>query len=394
MGKILILGLFRFPNGDAPANRIHALAKSLVAAGLEVFVIANGLTRATEREMEHELGRGCKIDSITIRASNDSYFNRVFRRIFRTFYFARHIQAAGISEIDAVLTNRDTLSLGLLLYCRYYLHRPLVIDSTEWFEAKQFKFGPLSPSYLSFLWKFFVLTPLAGNVIAISKYLTRHFSGDCNATIRVPAQVDSDEYDRGSGPPADGTLKLFYAGTAARKDFIHVAVAGLALLKPQELERIRFTILGPARGEVFSALDGRPDAIDRVSAVTDIPGRVSRDAVLRGLAVAHFSVLLRPVSRYSTAGFPSKVPESLAAGTGIIGNMTSDLAEYLRDGENALIVPECTPEAFALTVRRALRLSRSQLQSISEAARRCAVENFDYRVHSDGVGAFFRALGA
>ena len=51
-----------------------------------------------------------------------------------------------------------------------------------------------------------------------------------------------------------------------------------------------------------------------------------------------FDVLLRYSDlRYTKAGFPTKVVESLASATPVITNITSDLEMYLKDGENSVI---------------------------------------------------------
>ena len=64
-------------------------------------------------------------------------------------------------------------------------------------------------------------------------------------------------------------------------------------------------------------------------------GRVPRPVVLQTLQETDFTVLIRDASlRYAKAGFPTKVVESLMSGTPVICNLSSDLDEYLVDGEN------------------------------------------------------------
>ncbi len=106
------------------------------------------------------------------------------------------------------------------------------------------------------------------------------------------------------------------------------------------------------------------------------------------LSEAHFLILMRPISRYSMAGFPLNVPEALAAGVPIITNYTSDLEYYINDGENGLIVSEFTSSAFANAVRRALIIQNSDFKIMSLKARETANQYFNYEVFTSEVREF------
>ena len=107
------------------------------------------------------------------------------------------------------------------------------------------------------------------------------------------------------------------------------------------------------------------------------------------LEIGDFTVLPRDASlRYAKAGFPSKIVESLANATPVMCNYSSDLELYLKDGKEALIAKDHTPEAFAETIRRALLLSAEDKQRMSEHALACAKEKFDYRNYTERLKTF------
>ncbi|MPT36129.1 MAG: glycosyltransferase family 1 protein [Flavobacterium sp.] len=111
-----------------------------------------------------------------------------------------------------------------------------------------------------------------------------------------------------------------------------------------------------------------------------IHGRVKRSVVLDYMKQANFTVLLRSTElRYAKAGFPTKVVESLATATPVMCNITSDLGDYLTDGENALLVKSCSEKEFKNTLEKALALSWEQRNELCLNARKTAEANFDYR---------------
>ena len=60
-------------------------------------------------------------------------------------------------------------------------------------------------------------------------------------------------------------------------------------------------------------------------------------------------------------------------------NLTSDLNKYLVDGQNAVIIKECTEESALSAIKRILLLSRKEINDMKMRARETAEINFDYR---------------
>ena len=121
-------------------------------------------------------------------------------------------------------------------------------------------------------------------------------------------------------------------------------------------------------------------------------GKVQRQEVLKNLEEADFTVLIRLSElRYAKAGFPTKVPESLATGTPVICNLSSDLGMYLKDGENAIILKSRDVNDVAIGLRRAIHLSEAEKRKMQIAARKTAERCFDYKLYAEELVGLIQA---
>ena len=93
-------------------------------------------------------------------------------------------------------------------------------------------------------------------------------------------------------------------------------------------------------------------------------------------------MLLRPAQeRYAKAGFPTKVVEAMAHGVAMLCNLSSDLSEYLVDGENALIAADEGVDAVRAALLRAAALPGEEILRLRRAARDLAERAFDVRCY-------------
>lgn len=390
--RVVLVSMHRFPFGDAASNRLWALAKSIVLGGYEAYVVGNGVLEHNTVVKENGWHGGDGLWFTSIRAARDTWLSRVVKRLFSAFYYHSALKKIIGDDVACVITTHAGISLPLILMCRFFWKKPLVVDCTEWHEFSQFYGGRASPGYLNFAYRFNILCPMADAAICITKLLGSRFSDLGVKNVVIPPQVSVDEFPEHELSPEGGCVELFYAGSVTGKDDLKTVLAGLLLLSDAELSRIRFTIAGPSESEVFSLVKSVDPSFKRLQESLRILGRVSRGDVLKELRTKHFTVLMRPVSRYSMAGFPSKIPESLAAGVPVIGNVTSDLGDYLCDGSNSLLVRDQSPIALSQTFQRAISLNAHQLDKMSDAASDLASSKFDYKVWAERVGSFIRAV--
>jgi glycosyltransferase involved in cell wall biosynthesis len=135
-----------------------------------------------------------------------------------------------------------------------------------------------------------------------------------------------------------------------------VVLDAIALIPKANRKALRLVIVGSDRSQLADNPDVGAARLEQLGDVIDARGYVCREEVLRLLQDADFSVLIRPTGGYADAGFPTKVPESLAAGCPVLGNITSDLGTYLIDGQNAVVcsVASGSSEVSVVAVRQAI----------------------------------------
>ncbi|MEV4718820.1 glycosyltransferase [Micromonospora noduli] len=270
---------------------------------------------------------------------------------------------------------------------RLTLRCPLTVDVLERHDPAQFRHGRLTPYFIRHRWHSFLAGRLADQVIAISTTLQRRFARLNRATLVVPPQVDCADYGQPAPSSLRGGLRLLYAGTAGAKDHLAAVLEGIRRLPDTDRQRVRLTIAGMTKEQAAAASDLDDKAVADLGDQLVFLGRVSRDRVLAELGAAHFSVLIRPPGGYAEAGFPSKVPESLAAGCPVLLNHTSDLATYISDGREGIVLAGPGVDDVREGLRRALALDDAQWWQMSHCARERA-SAFDYRAWAPTVSAF------
>lgn len=175
----------------------------------------------------------------------------------------------------------------------------------------------------------------AQGCITVSEYLGGYFADRGAATVVVPAVFERSPLTEPAWV-ADSRCHLAYVGEVASKDRLAVRhlIQVAAQVDPRG-EHIKVHVVGGNLDAVRSVMPRRASIPESVM----IHGRVPRQQALDILASCNFSVVQRePGPRYAKAGFPSKVAESLLVGTPVLANLSSDLAQHLTDGENAIVL--------------------------------------------------------
>jgi len=150
---------------------------------------------------------------------------------------------------------------------------------------------------------------------------------------------------------------------------------------------IHLVVGGPGTREV---LERHPRLdLERVELV----GRVPQADVSTVLGNLHATVLARPPARYSRAGFPTKVVESLAVGTPVVCNLTGDLEDVVVEGETGWVATGPTVAEIASAVARAALTGSEDLSEMRARARSFAEARFDDGCHVDRIDGFLRQTG-
>lgn len=388
---IALVGIFRFPVDDASGRRVLALARLLEAAGARPLIGAADPTP----DLRPREGPAGDLPVVHLSELPQKTTPRPLRALRQFVWGGR--ACAWLEGLDprpaAVLLYGGYSPFALwLLRFRRRTGIPVFVDAVEWYQPSHVPGGPLGPFHLNVEWALRRLFPRLGHAICISRYLQRHFEAKGCRTLYLPAVLDVAALEPDLAPrPASAPLRLAYTGTPGKKDLLNPMVEALLRLDPHG-ERIRFAIVGPTPALLLQLPALRRRGLTELPPGLEAPGQVTNAEALAQVRRADFSVLLRHRQRYAMAGFPTKVPESLAVGTPVLCNLTSDLGDFLEDGVQALVCPEPTAEACEQALLRALALSPAQRTDFRQAARRLAEARLDYRLYREGMAEFLAPL--
>lgn len=224
---------------------------------------------------------------------------------------------------------------------------PLLLDMVEWYDPSALPGGARGPVALGDQFARVQMHPKAEGVIAISSLLRDHYADMGLPVALVPPTV-LEVQPRSEVPPANA-LRLGYAGTPGKKDEL-----GLMLRAFDEAGRgdsnkkMEFLIAGPSEADVRAAYGA-----SALPSGVRVLGRLGQQEIPEFVKSLHYSVLMREQKLSSNAGFPTKFVESYSAGVPVIANLTSDLGEYLVDGQSGFVA-DPTVTSLARSFRRAV----------------------------------------
>lgn len=384
---IAYVGPFNFPWGQAGSRRVYGNAKSFMELGYDVLV-------CTESEQNHIIAyEHNKIANTTL-----SYIGLASREqnnplVLKALHYLLKWGKQTVKWLDQQQQKPQYVVVygGYTAYA-YHLQRwckvnniPIIIDLVEWYSPDQLG-GRFSPFYLSANIAFHYLYPKFDGIIAISRFLENNFLNKAPVIVVPPTYSFDDNTNVDLMASIGKNLKLIYAGTPGTKDILDVVIQAILDLN-QEGYQITLTLLGPSVQLVkqIANLETLPQEIIAL-------GKVEQNEVKHYLQSADFSILIRPLLRFTNAGFPTKFVESLSACLPVIANISSDLDEYLFDGKNGFILKQPSYIEIKQTLQKAALLSEIEKKVMKENALISAQQYFCYKRFAPVFKEFFKQL--
>ncbi|SCL73992.1 glycosyltransferase [Micromonospora peucetia] len=386
---IAYVGPFRFPWGEPGSRRVFGLAQSMAAAGRDVVVVSGESGPKTPVTVSTAGAGLLRHVGAGERPSADaSIVSKAVQMVVR-------LGERTVRWLDEQPTRPECVVVyggGAQYMARVgrWCRRngvALVADVVEWYAPHQMPGGALGPPHLSAKLALRHQYPRCQGIIAISSLLERHYRERGCRVLLVPPTLDVFEVKPGGHAVTTeaGPLNAVYFGTPGRKDLLTTIIRATDAVSRRT--PVTLSVYGPTVEQVRDLLDGA----DLPSSVR-VPGRVPQQDVEAIVRNADFSVLVRPSERFTHAGFPTKFVESLACGTPVIANLTSDMGRYLQDGRQGFVCVDHSSTELERVLRRAAMLPRSQHEEMRVAARATAESSFDYRRFAQPVAGFLDSL--
>lgn len=331
---ILYIGGFQLPDKNAAALRVLANGKILRELGYKVIFV-NALADGGQAQAVLVNYEG--FECIEYRREPQSKYLFSGRRIQSLIeeYRAGCVIAYNYPAVALNSIQRFCKKNGVKCYA----------DATEWYvPTGNIVFRAVKGFDSEFRMKY--VHPRLDGIIAISDYLYRYYSARVK-TVKIPPLVDLDE-DKWSAEAVkdcllntdNDVLSLIYAGTpSAQKERLDVIVD--AIEKTAEKRSIFLHVIGITK-EQFETMYHKKCTGSYVK----FWGRMSNRQVIQMTKEADWTIILREQNKVVKAGFPTKIPETIACGTPVIANKFSNIEEYLNESNSLLIddVSDFTPD--------------------------------------------------
>lgn len=378
--KILYIGNFILPDGNAAAHRVIGNAKALRAAGHDVVLL------------------GCKInEGRSLFESRETYNNFIgytFRKPDKSLNWLNYL--CNIDYIKAIIKEEKPSAIIIYNYPaiagerlrRYCQKHSIYIfaDCTEWFEPEgSFFYKNIKKWDTEYRMR--VLHPKLDGIISISSFLENYYKDLGCKTICIPPLIDKEDEKWASNESSvsDDHISFIYVGNpgAGKKDMLNISIACLRKIKEKGIPVV-FNIVGITKIQ-YEVNFGKLDVDDEEW--LHFLGKLQNVKALSLIKNSDFSIFFRKKNLVTTAGFPTKLSESIACGTPVITNDSSDLKEYIENGKNGFLVEIDDMDYLFEQILVICNLSKSQLFGMKEY---CAQEKtFDYREYIEKIRVLF-----
>jgi glycosyltransferase involved in cell wall biosynthesis len=374
-----------FPDGTAATSRVAAYARGLAAAGEEARVILLGPSEqdaATAMNTEvRGVHQGIAFEYTSVSTiKNPSFPIRRWRVLSSMLAARRRIhELHAQSGVDAILLYSGAPSAGW-----FFSRVSRSIGATYVLDLAEMPYHSVKPEAArvarqerygrGFLSRFDL-------VVAISRYLAdyaRPYLRPGAEALVLPIMVACDEYRPDRLPAADPRLVVYAGMLNERKDGVTTLMTAFSLIE-SDFPDVHLRLVGDSDDGCVSNVPAFRSAATELGIAdrVEFTGQVRRADVPGHLADASVLVLARPSSQQADAGFPTKLGEYLASGRPVAVTRTSDIAEYLTDGEDAYLIPPDDVTALADKLRAVL--GDAHATAVGAAGQRVAQEHFDFR---------------
>ena len=351
-----------YPDGSPGAIRGKSFVDTLRSIGKDTIVLHRGEMSSNEHP---------KIISLFSR----NRWNKFLFYSCRVIYQLEKLRKSDNLEAVIIYSSGTIVGLWLILHWCYFFKIPVIKDVVEWYSKEQFKYGVFSFNYILKNIENRYIIDENVRVIAISSYLYNYYKGKGCKTTQIPIIKNIDRKDIQQNLDDNRPCSFIYAGSHLKMDNIPLVLFAFASLSDNVLKKVRFDIYGLSQESIEDVVG--KDLLSKLSGSVFIHGRVPNSEVIENYKTTDFCLLFRnPELRVNKAGFPSKVIESMSMGVTIFGNYSSDLSEFLRDGENSIIVSELNVSEIAHKIADVAKMSREMINTLKINAFNTVKDNF------------------
>jgi len=389
--KVIIICKEPFPNGAAATKRILCYARALHQENVDCCVL---IYRRTEKDKTRNPYPEGKYQGVHFKYVGKSTLKPSHKipRILAEYHdkkaLCRYLKNTLVkgdvvigfvnSDIDFICPLIDIIHSKGAKYVRELCEIPYFGNDND---ALQLLIKQLFPKCDAFLTISETLTEVA-----------RKSKREDASILKVPILVDFNEVDMEDRSNEDIIPFIFHAGTLQeQKDGIIGMIRAFAEAKSKYGKEMKLVCTG------FPTDSPDKDLILK----TIIEENVKKDVIFTGYLKS--SQVFDYLSRCTTVivnkhdntqnkyCFPTKLGEYLAAGKAVIITDVGEAMNWLKNGENALIVPKENQTAMADAIIKLISDEKLR-RRIGEAGKELCRYNFDFRIVAPNLANFLKSL--
>lgn len=381
--KILFISSSIFPKGAAYSSRIKNFGRLFNVCGYDVHVISDSTLDMFESSRDIKKFENCTYQTVTGKPTS-------FKRFTNGKHSLKLVEKyLDNNKVDCVITNASYDRFTHLFDLCNKKNIPLVLEICEWFDVSSFKFGKRNPFYRKFVNCIENEFHKANQFLPISSLLENYFEQFDKKTLRIPTILDTQLLPFSEKTNND-KIRIIFAGSlgGSKESFINILYALEKLGKDRYL--FEFNIFGISRKKFLKSIGTNRKVFEKIKECIKIKGRIPQDQVHQEYINSDFSIFIRPNRQSSHAGFPTKLAESMAAGTPVICNNTGDISLYLENGKQGYLLQNGSIEELVDVFRKILNSTSEQRGFLRVNARRMAEEKFDFRNYIEKMQTFLK----
>lgn len=376
MKKVLYIGGFCMPDGNAAAQRVLGVAKALHQSGFDIRF--SGLSRNINIP-ETGVINGFDYINYPYPSSSIKWIKYLFGR------------DSAISEIKnyqpviVILYNHPAFAVEHITRFCHNNGIKVIADVTEWYEPDgNMIFNAIKGYDTSRRMRKSHLK--VDGLICISSYLTEFYRRQGLKVIEIPPLVDIYQPKWHQNiEPHNEEVRIVYAGSpGSTKDRLDLILDALDEIIPTIDTQIRFDIIGITQEQYIATWED-----NKHRGYVSFNGRRPHNEVIKKLLEADYQIFLRPDNLPNLAGFPTKFVETITSRTLPITNLSSNLRDYLIDGKNGFVIDSFKRNSIRKAIERALRLSREEIDILKENLK---PGQFDFRLYTQGLKTLLESL--
>ena len=332
-GTIVYIGGFELPDKNAAAHRVMNNAKLFKLLGYETVFVGVDKSESATKDI---------LNSKKIFQGFDCYAVRYPKSVKEWFLYINGISkyeqvADGVTDLIAIVCyNFPAFAMDKIRnYCRKNGCLCLA-DITEWYGGGNRSLPLRIIKDIESHHRMYYSHKKMDGLIVISRYLESFYEG--NNVLRLPPLTDLSEEKWKNGKEKEiDNLRICYVGFPGSKDKIDLLIKSTT-----EVSRnYKLDIIGISKEDY---LKNHPE--DKLLLNTkqiEFHGKLSHISALEYVKAANYSCFFRDKDRVTMAGFPTKFSEAISSGTPVITNDSSDIDDYIKQGENGILIEELSP---------------------------------------------------